>query len=87
MWVYPDRQHIRHLQNSEGEIHLELVPRTTMRTVAAYATAATTSSVADSGHLVVVRHVCSRDSRLDGNHKICHNSPHHQQYITALHEL
>ena len=76
MWVHPGRQHIRHLDTSEDEIHPELVPRTTMRTVAACATAATTSSVADSGHLVVVCHVDNRDSRLDNVNATYHSSSH-----------
>ena len=76
MWVHPDRHHIHHLENSEDEIHLELVPRMTMRAVAACATAATTSSVADSGHLVVVCHVDSRGSSFVDNNATYHSSSH-----------
>ena len=76
MWVHPDRQHILHLDISEGEIHPELVPRMTMRTVAACATAATTSSVADSGHLVVVCHVDNRSSSFVDHNATYHSSSH-----------
>ena len=76
MWVHLDHRHILHLDISEDEIHPELVPRTTMRTAAACATAATTSSVADSGHLVVVCHVDSRGSSFVDHNATYHSSSH-----------
>ena len=85
--VQPLCRYTHHLSIDEDEIHPELAAKMTMRTAAACATAATTTSAADSGHLVVVSHANSHYNYSDGNHATHHSSSHRWKWTTAPHEL